>query len=128
MKHGKFVDEQFSMYPFYVTQKCINYHKWKLWIKKQPGFVKRYWKILILKDCRKINRFLYPILCSVNIPNEWVYSLSLLNTDTFYKICKKLTRHLKVNALDFYKKTVKRHRFRFTRVAGETLLYGYINE
>ena len=128
MKHGKFVDEQLSLYPFHVTRNCINYHKWKVWIKKQPEFVKRYWKILIIKDCRRINRFLYPLVCSPSIPNEWIYSLSLLNTDTFYKICKKLTRHLKVDALDFYKRMVKVHRFKFTNISHETLLYDYINE
>ncbi len=122
MKHGDFVKEQFKLYPFNVTRKCINYQRWKLWIKTQPNFIRRYWKILLLKDCRRINRFLFPIFCNSEIDPEWIYSLCILNTDTFYKICKKLKRHIKVDALKFYKKIIYKRKFRFTDIAHRTII------
>lgn len=119
MKHARFLDEQLMSYPSYIKLECINYHKWKVWIKKDPEFVMKHWKSNIKRECYKVENFL---TCS-KIPKTWVKHLSILNTDTFYKICKKMRKKLGlIEPLEYYKSCVKRRKFKFTSVSFVTLL------
>lgn len=119
MKYNLFLREQLKLYPFEISRNFINYEKWKRWTKYQPFFIKRYWKFLIKKDCRKLNRFLYR---TRGVDKEQLYSIELLNTNTFYKICKRLKKKLGVDALEFFVKCVKQRRFQFTSISFLTLL------
>ena len=120
MKHARFLDEQLQVYPSFVHLECINYHKWKLWIKKEPEFVMKHWKSNIKRDCARIDKFLSD---TNSIPVSWLKHLSILNTDTFYKICKKMKKKLgMVEPLEYYKKCVERRKYKFTSVSFLTLV------
>lgn len=126
MKYASFLDEQLSVYPLDVRLKCINYHKWKLMIKGDPEFINRHWRKLIYKECKRTDNFLYPrYTCTTTpLPPAWLRHLSILNTDTFYKICKKIDKKIgpESNALKYYSECIKRKKYIFTSISLDTLL------
>lgn len=122
MKHSRFLDEQLGVYPLDVRTECINYHKWKLWIKTEPEFLKKNWKSHIKQDCTRVENFLYPRFAA-SLPESWVRHLSILNTDTFYKICKKMRKKLGFEEpLEYYRSCVNKRKYKFTSVSFVTLV------
>lgn len=117
MKHANFLAEQLAPYPVHVQLKCINYKKWKVWIKTTPGFVISNWRQLIKADCLQFERFIRG-----DLEPSWVSHLSLLNTDTFYKICKKIDKNFSAGAVQYYKDTIRRRTYKFTDVSFVTLI------
>ena len=122
MKYAKTLSENLSIFPQPIRNGCINYSKWKVWMKVQPGFISRHWKSLIMKDCKRCNRFMYPYFTKSIIPDDQKFSLGLINTDTFYKICKRLDKRFDVGAFEFYKHCIKSKKFRFTSSSLVTLI------
>lgn len=100
MKYGK-------MMKIYDPNRCIAYNALKRLMKDAPP---RDWRDLIYKECARVD--------SIHLtPN-----LQVVNTDAFYKLCKKLDKRYAIGALDFYKTCVRNHTFAFTSVSYTTLI------
>ncbi len=100
MKYGRLMKS-------YDTTSCIAYNAFKRLMKSEPP---RDWKDLLYKECARVD--------GLHLDTH----LRVVNTDAFYKLCKKLDKRFGVGAVDFYRECVHRHVFSFTSVTYETLI------
>lgn len=134
MKYSKRLAEQLGSYPPYIRRNCLQYKKWKKDIKTHPYYMTGCWKNKLVRECKKLDTLLYPCqnrqfhfpTCSVvhtePIDPRIVRELCKINTDTMYKICKRLDKKLGINAFDYYCTLLRRNVFNFTHVSHETLV------
>ena len=118
MKYGKFFSSHITSYPKYIQDHCIDYIRWKKIIK---GSITS-WKSKLESDCYKLDRFLYPRIFRTRVPKNLMSNLCLFNTNTLYKICKKIDKMYNNGAMEYYKYVLKSRRFRFTSVSFATLI------
>lgn len=121
MKYAKFLDEQLENFSSLDRVHCIPYRRWKMMIKCQPHFIKDHWKEILHDDCRRLNRYLYPIFRK---DHHHANFLGLVNTNTLYKICKKIDRHIgsDMNAVSHMTETIKSKKYKFTKSSLMTLI------
>jgi len=134
MKYKKFLDDKLSIYPIEVRKYCIPYKYWKTKINNHPAFVKVFWKALLHRQCKRLDRFLSSSNydnCLTNINNHNINNiihetLCIINIDTLYKICKKIEKRIHVPALDyFFKDLCKKNAYKFLEASNETLIYNH---
>lgn len=102
MKYRKELQSILRNFPYYIRKLCISYKKWKK-AKFDP-----LWQTKLYIDCARAEY----------APKE----LWDINMKTFYKICKRYEKKYNVPAKEFYNRTVKSSRFKFTAQARETLI------
>lgn len=103
--------EQLSVYPRTVRHECIDYERWIIMIRSEPGFVKENWKSMLKADCKKIERFLFPIF-TATLPDSWIRHLSILNREILREICRQLSETLGIHeCYDYYNSCCRRFRF-----------------
>jgi len=124
MKYKKFLEEKLSIYPLNVRKYCIPYKYWKLKIKHHPEFVRIFWKLLIHRQCKRLDKFLASEYSGANRNKLIDYeNLCLINIDTLYKICKKIEKKIGLPALDFFFKGLcRRNTYKFLEASNETLV------
>ena len=111
----EFIAEQLSKYPVSVRAECIDFERWFAIIRTDPEFIKDKWKDMLKYECKRIDRFLYPLF-SATLPTSWIGHLSMVNKTIFYEVCHDLYFKLGVPAIDYYDECVHRRKFKFTRV------------
>lgn len=102
MKYGKYFERELSQYGQDVRHHSIHYDRLKVLLKTQPELVCKRWKKILHTECKNV---IAPTL-----------HLQVLNTDAFYKMCKKMDKKFHLGALDMYRDCVKRHTYPFTDV------------
>lgn len=90
----------------YDPDACIAYNSIKRLMKGDAP--PQNWRELLYKECSRVDG------CTG--------TYRVVNTDAFYKLCKKLDKRYGVGALDFYRECVRQRTFSFTSVTYETLL------
>lgn len=102
MKYGKYFDRELSKCGPGARVHSIHYDRLKVLLKTQPDMVCKKWRKILHTECKKV---VAPTL-----------HLQVLNTDAFYKICKKMDKKFDLGALEMYHDCVKRHTYAFTDV------------
>lgn len=103
MKYGQFYERELSRYGQNVRHHSIHYDRLKVLLKTQPEMVCKKWKSILHSECKNV------VAPSIQ--------LKILNTDAFYKICKKMDKKFHLGALDMYRDCVKRRVYTFTDVS-----------
>lgn len=124
MKYRKLLEQKLSIYNDENIKNCIQYKYWKKQIKKNPLFVKLFWKKLINSECKKLDKYLFEDKNEVikKLNNQKFLLLCYINCDTLYKISKKINKKLNVNSLDYYKKLCKKNIYKFLIECNETMI------
>lgn len=130
MHFGKAWKEAIGVFPEHVQNLCIPYKTWKKWIAREPDRIKNHWQGILTKECHVVDKALFsssrtslfPACFRTSLSPTERFDLSVLNTTTLFKICKKLQKRLDVPAMEWYTHTMAAHRFRFTQSAQKTLL------
>lgn len=123
MKYSHVLQEALNDYNNKIKYYSISYKKWKKNIKYKPNFTKIFWKLSLKKDCDRINNFLFSYLKNNNIYDiDVIDNLCIINTDTLYKICKKLHKKLNISTTDFLNYVINNNRYNFTKCAKLTLI------
>jgi hypothetical protein len=126
MKYGKALTHDLEAFNRCVVSKCISYKAWKKRINENPGDTVEHWDAYLLRDCERVEELLYrrAWLCTTGTQLEQndVNALAFINTNTLYKVCKRLVKTLNVPALDFMQYLIKRNRFKFTSCSHATFV------
>ena len=117
MKYAKELTQKLNTYSNHIRNKCLQYIKWKKLIKTSPSYVKLNWEKILLNDC-KVTETLF----NKTVKSDELLELSIINTNTFYKICKRLQKKLNISALDYMNFIIKSHKYRFTACSCMTLI------
>ena len=128
MKYSHILAKQLSKYEISIRKISFDYKKWKKLIKYDSEFIATNWKKRLNYDCKRIDAFLftkYPCLCNYNIDPYINKELCYINMNTLYKICKKLDKKLKINAMDYYNHILKKNKYKFTYMSHETLIENF---
>ena len=128
MKYAHVLNKQLIKYAPYIQKKCLNYKYWKKSIKTNSEYVILYWKTMIHEQCKKLDKFLFKsnnVIISIlntcisnNLNTSLIDTISCINLNTLYKICKKLQKKLSLNSLEFLNDIIKERRYKFFNILG----------
>lgn len=123
MKYAKELKAQLAEYGANIQGRCIDYRKWKKLIKTDNCLTAN-WQSMLMTDCLYVDSLLHGRMSCFwfNLEKDDVRTLSLINTNTLYKICKRLQRELNVPSMEYLNYIIRSHRFRFTKCSDETLI------
>jgi hypothetical protein len=121
MKYRKVLTKKLSKYTNEITKYCLSYKYWKKQIKFRPKFIKIFWKLLLHKQCKRLDLFLFNK--KTRLENQDLKELCHINIDTLYKICKKLKKVLKRDSMIFYMNMIKNNTYIFLIPSHDTLIY-----
>lgn len=122
MKYSKRLANELQAYPSYIRERCLSYKTWKKDIKRYPYYMYGCWKNKVLRECKKLDVFLFPPLPHETLDTKIVHDLCKINLNTLYKICKRLDKKLGVKAVNYYCTLLNNNIFRFTYLSHETLV------
>lgn len=137
MKYAHVLNKQLRNYEPYIHKHCLHYKKWKKLIKTNPEYLILHWKDMIHNECQKLDNFLYNSsliniknICFFNfnknsINNTIKDTISCINLNTLYKICKKLHKKLDINSLEYLDELIKNRKYKFTHIAYYTFVDDY---
>jgi hypothetical protein len=120
MKYSKRLANELQAYPQYIRERCLSYKTWKKDIKRYPYCIYGCWKNKLLRECKKLDAFLFPPYETLD--PKMVYEMCKINLNTLYKICKRLDKKLGVKAYNYYCMLLDNNNFRFTYLSHETLV------
>lgn len=123
MKYAKILIDQLKLYDSQIKKQCLQYKKWKKEIKYNKEYIIRKWKSILIKECNSVDKMFYKsCFNNFNLPKITLNHLSFININTLYKICKKLHKKLKVDSMEFLNEIIKSRKYKFTKIAYETLI------
>lgn len=124
MKYAKELAEKLKNYSITIRNKCLSYKKWKKMIKNRPEYIIEKWQKLLNKDCLKTERLFKHSCysCNKTLDKSLEDELSIINSNTLYKICKRLQKLTNVNALEYLNSVIQSHKYTFTRCSTHTLI------
>lgn len=123
MKYAKYLINELNKYDLNIQKHCIKYKKWKKYIKYNKDYIIHTWKSKLDYECKYIDKLFYKsCFNNYNLSKNILNELSFINTNTLYKICKKLDKNLKVGSMDYLNKIIKSKKYKFTDIAFQTLI------
>lgn len=111
-----------SKFPSEISDKCLSYKFWKKQIKYHPKIIKLFWKVVLRKQCRKLDRILFDKFDSHPFNKLYIRKICYVNIDTLYKICKKLRKKLGVKSLEYFIKLCQTNRYLFLEPSHDTVI------
>lgn len=121
MKYAKYLMQELKKYNSKIQKHCFQYKKWKKYIKYKKEYISKKWKSKLIKECKYIDELFYTS-CFNNISQSILNQIAFINTNTLYKICKKLDKNLKLGAMEFLNEVIKSRKYKFTDIAFDTLI------
>ena len=107
MKYNKILSSMLNGYSKTIRNKCVNYKQWKQRITywKHNKIVPLNWKNMLTSECKRLERYLHPstcLKCFCGAADD-IHTLSVINSMTMYKVCKKLEKKVGVPSMSFFK-------------------------
>ena len=129
MKYSKKLKDKLEDYNKKIRKNCINYSYWKKLIKYEPQYIIDNWQQKLEKECINIDKLLFRNGCfTCRYDTDTIKEVACINLETFYKVCKRIHKKLRINTFDYYKDILHQRKYLFTAVAYHSVIDKYIDD